>query len=266
MSKKAKILDSISGYFFLGGFVLSKFAFIPILLVASIFNIAALGIYFIGYVAWFLAGFFHPDHPKKSGTWYGFAPLRYQNIASALVGIVATAVCFLMPAYIMPALWLFMLSNTIWLIAEVHRLKHPPAHETEFSSKQQIDYLKYAGLITVISTISALAITLTLALPHIAAILVLTSTIVTNAITVIALYYRQKSAFNKYEPDAAGSSSSSSSTSESYKKTSEQLGNNPHSTVDEKSNPHEYTRLLAPEPEPEKTSASPALLSPLPQN
>ncbi|AHE67324.1 hypothetical protein [Legionella oakridgensis] len=203
MKKQAALLDKISGSFFLAGFIISKLKSIPILLLASILNLVSLAAYLIGYTAWFLATLFYPNHPRKREAWYGFAEFKDQYQAAAVIGTVATILCFLCPLYpslILPAVWLFAVSNLIWTIGEYHKYKKPPTHDEHYSSLRQETYLRYVLLTTAVSAITALAATLGFLFPP-ASMAVLLASIIGNGLTVIALYYWKKSTFDEFKPD-----------------------------------------------------------------
>ncbi|WP_133127429.1 hypothetical protein [Legionella nagasakiensis] len=205
MKKQAALLDKISGSFFLAGFIISKLKNIPILLLASILNLISLIAYLIGYTAWFLATLFYPHHPRKREAWYGFSEFKDQYQAAAVIGTVATILCFLCPLYpslILPAVWLFTVSNLVWTIGEYHKYKKPPVNDEHYSSLRQETYLRYVLLTTVVSAITALAATVGFLFPP-ASMAILLASIIGNGLTVVALYYWKKSTFDEFKPDDA---------------------------------------------------------------
>lgn len=197
----ASILDSISGYFFFAGLITSKLKTIPLMLLSPIFNLASLIAYLVGYVTWHIAALCYPHHPRKPKHWYSFAELKEQYQLAALIGTLATVLCFAFPPLIVPALWLYTISNILWSIAEYHKKEHPPAHDETFSSTKQALYVRYAVLVTIASIITTIAATAILFFPPMGFALLLGASIVGGTLTAIAFYYWGKSSFGKHQPD-----------------------------------------------------------------
>lgn len=195
MKRSTEILDKISGYFFLAGFVSSKLRYIPIFFLSQLLTITSLATYLIGYSAWYFAALTYPNYPRKHQAWYGFSEFKEQYQLASLLGTLATIICIVSGAlsWVVLALWLYTLSNLIWSISEYHKRENPAPYEPGFSAERQTIYIKYALIVTVISALAAIAGTIAITVPIIAAFSLTFSTIVGNALTILALYYWKQS-------------------------------------------------------------------------
>ncbi len=203
-STTTTVLDKISGYLFLAGFISTKLKNIPITIVAVALNIVSLFSYLIGYVAWYLAASLYPNYPRKNDTWYGFAEFKNQYQIAALLGTIAaitTIACILVPPLILPTAWLYTLSNLVWSISEHHKKENPPPDDEQYSGLRQALYLRYALLVTSSSALAAITTTATFLFPPAALIIITTSTIIGIGLTIASLYYWAKCAFGTYPPD-----------------------------------------------------------------
>ncbi|GGI75289.1 hypothetical protein [Legionella impletisoli] len=201
MNKKAIFLDKISGNLFLGGLFLSKLRYIPVLAIRPILDLMSLLAYLVGYIAWYAATIFYPNHPRKRDRWYGFTEFKEQYQLASLVGLFSTILCLINPALILVSVWLFTLSNMIWAISEYHRFKHPPAYEEGFSYERQAMYLRYTMAALVVSLITAVATTVAVLFPPAAIATLVLSALYGNALTLLAFYYWKQCTFTKFEPD-----------------------------------------------------------------
>ena len=201
MITAAKVLDRVTGYLFFTGFVTSRLKIIPVSLVGAIFNLISLFSYLSGYLAWYLAAFLYPDHPRKQDEWYGFAEFKIQYQLAALIGLIATIMCLIMPVLIIPVAWIYTISNTIWAISEYHKLKHPPPSTENYSTAKQSVYVRYAAAIAINSAITAVSASIVFFFPPLAIPLITAATIVGLALTAIAIYYWGKHTFGKFTPD-----------------------------------------------------------------
>ncbi|WP_133129298.1 hypothetical protein [Legionella yabuuchiae] len=201
MNKKAVFLNKISGNLFLGGLFLSKLRYIPLLALRPILDLMSLLAYSIGYMAWYAATIFYPDHPRKRDRWYGFTEFKEQYQLASFIGLFSTILCLVNPALILVSVWLFTLSNALWAISEYHRYKHPPAYEENFSSERQAMYLRYTFTALGVSLITAITTTIAVLFPPAALITFVLSALYGNALTLLAFYYWKQSIFTHFEPD-----------------------------------------------------------------
>jgi len=190
----------MSGYFFLAGFVLFRLKNIPVI-GATIINLAALLSYLIGYVMWFVATLCYPDHPRRADLWSGFAQFKEQLTAASLLGAMASILCLVYPTLLLPALWLFTAINFLLNIGEYHKLYNPPEYAPNYSTARQTVYLRYAFLVTSTSALTAIACTIALTAPAWAYLSLMTAAVVGNCLTIAALYYCQRCAFETFEAD-----------------------------------------------------------------
>ncbi len=200
MSKIAAILDGLVSGLFITGFAASKLKDIPA--VGLIFTLISLCAYLIGYLLWNIATRLYPNHPRKANHWFGFAQFKQQYELASLLGLVACIMCLTNPGLlVVPALWIFVLSNTLWSIAEYHKLKHPPSHNPNFSSKQQALYLRYVLLMTAVCALSAICATAAFINPLFAFVAYMLPLTLGNVLTVLAFHACGQSLFNTFKPD-----------------------------------------------------------------
>lgn len=203
MQRLTATLDKYSGYLFFIGFLTSKLKNIPIALVASVLNAVSLVAYLIGYVAWSIASFLYPNHPRKQSQWYGFVPFKQQYQMAALLGTLATVLC-LTTSVLLAAAWLYTLSNMIWNIAEYHKMENPPRDDVHYSSTKQSTYFHYTLLVTITSSIAAIGLSIASLIPAFAVTTLSIASIVGTGFTIASLHYWSKCAFGTFPPDNPG--------------------------------------------------------------
>lgn len=201
MDSKIAVIDNLSGKFFLAGLFLSKLSLIPIRTVAPVISVLSLVSYLIGYSMWYAAAWFYPDSPRRRQTWYGFSQFKEQYQISALIGIFATLLCLINPSLALPAMGLFTLSTFIWFTCEIHRFYHPPIDDNNYSTERQKTYLHYVSITLSMSIITTLAVGFALLFPVLSTATLITSTIVTNSLLIVALYYWKKCIFDDFPKD-----------------------------------------------------------------
>lgn len=185
-------LEKISNAFFLSGFFISKAQHIPIPIVSSIINLISLVMYFLGYLLWYLGSFIFPNRQRSEDQWYGFAQFREQYKLAAIIGLIATAlsiVAIMIPIFILPASWLFLISNAIWTVSEYHKLKNPALYEPNVSVSQQDAYVSYAITMSVISLLTALSTSLILLFPALALPIFFGATLIGVGMGVLAFEF-----------------------------------------------------------------------------
>ena len=193
-------LDKYSGRLFFIGFLTSKLKNIPIAIVSSVLNAVSLVAYLIGYIAWSIAAFLYPEHPRKQSQWYGFVQFKQQYQMAALLGTLATVLC-LTTSLLLTAAWLFTISNLIWNIAEYHKKENPPIDEANYSSTKQKTYFHYTILVTITSSIAAIGLSIASLIPALAVITLSAASIVGTGFTIASLHYWSKCAFGTFPPD-----------------------------------------------------------------
>lgn len=195
-------LDKLSSYLFAIGLVTGKLKSLPFWVLQSILNVVSLIAYLVGYVTWFIASLFYPDHPRKRDSWYGFTEFKQQFQLSALLGTVATIMCFINPVLIIPAAWIYALSNSLWSIAEYHKRENPNRSDPLYSTAKQNYYFKYTLHITIISTITAAASTLALIFPPASFVILAASTTLCICSAIAGFYNWYKCMFGQFTPDS----------------------------------------------------------------
>jgi hypothetical protein len=204
LKKATRILDSISGYLFLTGFLSTKLKNIPVALVSSIFNVISLFAYLIGYVVWYVSALLYPEHPRRRDSWYGFAQFKDQYQIAALLGTIATIstiIGLIFPPLIIPTAWLYTISNFVWSASEYHKQQNTPPGNESYSTAKQGIYIRYTLLVTASSIVAALGITVAILCPPAAFIVIPATTIIGILLTVASLAYWGKAAFGHYPPD-----------------------------------------------------------------
>lgn len=200
----AKHLDNASSIFFLLGFAAYQFRFIPNLLITALSDILSLFFYFIAYGLWLAASHLYPDHPGLAKQWYGFAPFKTQHRISALVGTIAILCCIatlFIPIAALPACWLFLISNGIWLISEYHKKQNPIPFEKDYSTVRQEVYIRYTLAITVSSLVTAVATTLIIVFPPAAIAILIVASILELSLGALSFQYWLDYTFTDYKPD-----------------------------------------------------------------
>ncbi|KTD20801.1 Uncharacterised protein [Legionella lansingensis] len=189
--QKANRLDTASSAFFSLGFVVAQLRYSPFSLLSALSNIGALFFYSIGYGLWLLACQLYPNYPRQKDHWYGFAEVKDQHIIAAVIGAAAIACCIvgiLVPAALVPASWLFFLSNAVWCIAEYHKQKNPPKDDDEYSGTKQSAYVRCACVSTLMTLTPAIAATISLFFPPAALIAFIASTTLGGCLGSVAIY------------------------------------------------------------------------------
>lgn len=182
----------ISSLFFLLGFIVSKIQYLPIAIVSSVFNIIALGCYFLAYGAWFVSSHFQPSQKNNDENWYGFVQFKEQFLYAATMGLVASLIsisAIYFPILLVPASWLFFSSNIFWTIGEYNKLQNPPESDENYSHSCQSSYLAYAITMTTTGLTTALSTTLIFIFPAITIPVIITATIISLGLGVLATEY-----------------------------------------------------------------------------
>lgn len=190
----------MSGYFFLLGFVSSRLNHMPIMLLNTILNVVSLVSYLIGYVSWYLASLYYPEHPPKVDYWFGFAQFRKQYQIAAILGTLATIFYIISPALVIPSAWLYLISNALWAISEYHKMENPP-QESNYCHERQSLYVKFAILVTLSALGEALAETLIWVFPLEATCIMTVFSIIGTILTLASMYYWYQSTFGNFEKE-----------------------------------------------------------------
>jgi hypothetical protein len=202
--KHAKRLDKASGLLLLLAFVLSKLRYIPFSLFSAITYAASLVLLLAGYLLWLLACQLYPDHPRLKGQWYAFSQFKVQNTVAALIGSLAILGCFVafvFPIVIVPACWLFVVSNLLWGISQFHKMRNPPAYEVDYSSSRQKSYLYYIAIMVSLSILNAVSATLLVIFPPLTVPIVVVTFVFSFLISLAAFHRWLDFNFYDHKPD-----------------------------------------------------------------
>ena len=223
------LLLEISTYSFGFSVVTAAFRRIPILNEALM--IPLLISWLVGYSTCYIGSLFYDkNHPKKKDSWYGFAEFKQQNQASALLGLIATVLCVIVPTLLIPIAWLFTISNAFWAIGAHHKKKMPDTDDANYSSAKQrvFGYLTIA--VTLLSLFTALEATALFFFPLSAPVLIPIATAVEVAVTVIIFVLIAKYVLGTYKPDRARKEIALENCVESKNTPHEVLSNKPRPT------------------------------------
>lgn len=185
-SKVAKLLDDITGFIFLGAFLVSKAQHIPHPFVRAVTKLISLSAYLVGYFLWFIATFFYEKHERVRDNWYGFAEFKEQFRATSIIGLVATVICLAYPVLLIPASCLFAISNVLWLVG-VHHQNNTPSFDITVPKSEKNSYFQYVSLITASSVITATGMVAVFLFPLVAAPILTATTVVSLSLTLSAM-------------------------------------------------------------------------------
>jgi len=201
--KTSELLDRIGGYLALGGFVCSKLQIVPDPIISCIFRYLAFLLYLMSYGFWLLGSLVSPQHPRKCEKWYGYADFKTQNLLGATVGFLGVTLGLIAALFFPPALmvgcWLIVASNIIWTTSEYHKYRHPDPNDPFYIPEKQSEYMKYVFMMTLVSMISASALTLCIIFPPATLTVMTISTITGLFLTGIAIHYWSEMTF-KFAP------------------------------------------------------------------
>jgi hypothetical protein len=199
---KSKLLDNVSGKFFLFGFIIGKLRSVPVPIV-SIYAVATSVLsYFIAHGLWFISSHHYPEH-KAHEEWYGFTHFKGQNKISAVLGVTAAALniagLFFGPVMVIPAMWLYFAGNVVWTIAEYHKFKNPHADE-DYSHHRQKSQVPYAIATTAVGLITAISTSLVFIFPVIAMPIFAVGMVLTLGLGALSTEYWLEANMNKHAP------------------------------------------------------------------
>lgn len=212
-----KQLNNAASYLFFSAFVTSKLRQLPFALLSPILNALSITFNLLGYLVWCLATFMHPEQKPHQYEWYGFAQFKEQHRMAAVLGILGSVLSFVAiayPVFLIPAVWLFLGSNIFWTISEYHKYKNPAIQDPDYSHKKQKNFLYYAGTMTAIGFVTALATTLSICFPITSLFVLIASGLICTGLGVLSFEYWLKCAMITNENNG---------TSESYRQMSSPL-------------------------------------------
>jgi hypothetical protein len=202
LDKISKFLLKMSNYTFGAGLVGSNLMRIPVL--SQLLAIPVSVLWLIGYGTWYIGStLYNKQVPRKTESWYGFADFKKQHQISALIGTIATVLCFIVPTLIAPIAWLYTISNIFWAISTHHQYKMPPKDDPNYSTAKQRIYSYLANVTTLMSLITAIAATVVFFLPLTAPILVPIVSGVCGVLTIAVFTLLGKYLLGKFPTDSS---------------------------------------------------------------
>lgn len=166
-------------------------------------RLTALGFYLIAYFLWFLRTLVDQRQDRHDDKWYGFAPYKIQFSLSAIlgaVGCVISVIGFFFPPLLVPAAWLFLVGNTIWVIGEYHKFKNPPENDENYAPSYQDSYLRYSVIVTTITLISAISATCIFCFPAISIPIFIFSALLCIGLSIISSDLWLEANFGEHRP------------------------------------------------------------------
>jgi hypothetical protein len=150
-----KKLNTCSGIFFLIGSCLYKLQHIPIPAVSFVLKMISLGFYLIGYILWGIA--FRPTQLDLISHWSWIAHEHLHHMVAAITGFAATILCilsFINPLLLIIGLWIYVLSDIIWCVAE-YKTWQDPARPLSLAQQAYVGYAVCLTLIAITMAITA---------------------------------------------------------------------------------------------------------------
>lgn len=189
---KASKIDIASATFFVIAFMFAKSQFLLPSFLAMISNLISLSLYFIGYILWSIAALCFPQNKAPKKPLLGIQDFKQPYLAASLLGFLATVCCVLAlsaPIFLLPAAWIYFLSNCLWCLAELHKMIHPPFWTAENPPQKQQYHFIYTSLICFLSFLSAVATTLTFCIPAATMSLFIASVVIGAVLGFVALSF-----------------------------------------------------------------------------
>ncbi len=135
-----------------------------------ILNSIALALYGLAYLIWLVETILNPDKRPNPAEWYGFASIKTQLLVTCVIGLIATAfgiAAIFFPILLIPACWLFTISNICWLIGEHQKTENPPNAEQDpdYQHAKQKAYFQYVLVVSLVSLASTIITTVSIFFP-----------------------------------------------------------------------------------------------------
>lgn len=163
-----KLLDNLSRFFFLFGFITTAIFYVTPSSTSMIFRILSIGGNYGGYLFWLTSASISVDQPRPANKWYAFASIKNQHRFTAILGGIATTLAIIgifFPIVLIVSFWLFSLSNLLWTIVTYHQKKHPAQNDPAYTAEHAQHYFRYVLLNTCASITTALTATLVFCFP-----------------------------------------------------------------------------------------------------
>lgn len=165
---KEKVHDNLSRFFFVAAFIANALYHITPVFIGRICKLAAIGCNYAGYLFWLASAQVSKDQERLKNKWYAFAKIKNQHRLTSLLGVLATTLAligFFIPVMLIPAFWLFTLSNIIWAITTFHQKRNLPQDDPRYTPKGYDNYFNYVILSTAASVVAAIGTTLIFCFP-----------------------------------------------------------------------------------------------------
>lgn len=157
MSRRKNFLKKINGLFFVFGGITSNLKNTPHPVISSFLRLTSLIANFMGYCIWYY--FNLTEKPIEPTVPFDFMDVQTKYQMAALLGVIATLLCILLPALLIQTAWLFTLSNILWAHCENQKRNNPPKNNCNYSTEQQTIYCYYTNCVATISLLTSLTIT-----------------------------------------------------------------------------------------------------------
>ena len=173
-----QIIDYIAGKIFLAGFIINRIKDIPMGYVSYILSGIAIASYLLAYTLQIISSWYYDKTPE----YFFDYQLLFQ--LQAICGAVASLMVIVNPELWLACLWLFVFTNILWYLAELHRQEHPSQYPAMPSNPKH--YLEYTLWLTIAITCSAIMGTLAVCAPHLSIPMMAIGLILNYLATIIA--------------------------------------------------------------------------------
>ena len=186
MADTKKNINWLNNFLFLVANISAKLKLITNPALAGILNIIALSAYLLAYLTWSMLAWLSDSPERLKDKFYGFEKYQDQQLIAAVIGLITTLLCIIIPQLIIPILWLYTISNIIWSISEYHLQQNPPQ---DILVERQSLYFKYSIYLTSNSAISAISLSLIFLMPQLAPIITISSFAIGFIVAIPTIYF-----------------------------------------------------------------------------
>jgi hypothetical protein len=142
------ITDNIAGKIFFAGFIINRIKDIPMGPVSFVLAAISISSYFLAYSLQILTSCYYDKSPTD------FFDYQFLFQLQSICGAAASLMVILNPELWLACLWVFVITNIFWYLAEIYRQNHPTQYPSMPSQPKH--YLEYTLWLTIAITCSAI--------------------------------------------------------------------------------------------------------------
>jgi hypothetical protein len=176
-----QILDKVAGKILLAGFLINRIKDIPMGPISHLLSMISIASYLLAYSLQILTSTYYDQSPQA---FFNYS-LLFQ--LQAICGAAASLMIIIHPSLWLPCLWLFVIANFCWYLAEQFRQQNPTYYPKMPSNRQ--NYLKYSLCLGISITCSAIMGTIAVFLPQCFGSLMAIGLALNYLATIIAFFY-----------------------------------------------------------------------------